>query len=218
MVALASFGMISAGCGKEKQQGVPPADEWQAPDEKTVDPTVSNPVNPHAGQPAADNPHGGMGGGGNPHGGGTGGANPHAGVGGMPGNQPPAHGMGKPSGPIDESKFITGTISATAEVKSQIEAGKALFVTLQRYEPEAGGGAGSVIAATNLGKPTGLPAKFKLTEREVMSGQLTGEMVVTAWVDGDGEIGSKRPGDVVGSVRAVVPADKVEIKLDKVLE
>ena len=61
---------------------------------------------------------------------------------------------------------------------------------------------------------------FEMTEKQAMIAgtELTGDVVVTARFDQDGDAISKQPGDVSGSVRVKIPADKVTLTLDDVLQ
>ena len=81
------------------------------------------------------------------------------------------------------------------------------------------------------GNPTGSPLavdkltwnkdelQFELTEKQAMVGgtELTGEVIVTARYDQDGDALSKAAGDVVGQAKVKLPADKVVIWLDTIL-
>jgi hypothetical protein len=60
---------------------------------------------------------------------------------------------------------------------------------------------------------------FELTEKQAMIAgtELTGDVVVSARYDQDGDAISKQPGDIAGSVRVKVPADNVQLTLDDVL-
>ena len=57
---------------------------------------------------------------------------------------------------------------------------------------------------------------FELTEKQAMVGgtELTGDVVVTARYDQDGDALSKEAGDIVGTARVKLPADNVQIWLD----
>jgi len=60
---------------------------------------------------------------------------------------------------------------------------------------------------------TSLPMKFELA-----AAPYKGDVVITAWTDGDGEARTREPGDAEGRVRARLPADKVDLVLDKLLK
>ena len=59
-----------------------------------------------------------------------------------------------------------------------------------------------------------------MTEAQAMIAgtQLTGDVVVTARYDQDGDALSKQPGDISGSIRVKIPADNVTLTLDDVLQ
>jgi len=215
--------LASTACRKSDTEGMPPAKSWEAPDENAADPEVEAPVAAAAvksagdepGAGTGDNPHAGMGD--NPHAGM--GDNPHAGLGagaaagaghGAPGSDP--------SRPVDESKFLAGTITASADIASRIKPGSVVFLSVHRFDPDAEGPTGSALATAKLDSAT-FPAKFRLTGRNAMGGGgFEGDVVISAWTDQDHDAISKQPGDVIGRVRATIPADNLELKLDTVLE
>jgi hypothetical protein len=181
--------------------------------------------NPHAGMDmggmGGGDPHAGMDmGGGDPHAGmDMGGGDPHAGMdmgGGDPRMamvEPP-----DPNRPIDESKFVSGTITASAEVAPKVKAGAILFISAKPINPATGEVIGGPLAAERI-DITELPVALKLTERNAMSAgtRLDGEVLIQARIDGDGDAISKEPGDITGEVRAKVPAGKLGLELDTIL-
>ncbi len=163
-------------------------------------------------------PHAGLDmGGGDPHAGMDMGGDPHAGMdmggGGEPQLDPP-----DPDAPVDLSQFLRGNIVATDETKSLIKPGAILFVSVRPIEPTSGEVIGSPLAVARL-ELSALPMPFSLDGRNAMSAgtRFEGDVVIAAWVDGDGEAKSKEPGDVEGSVRAKIPADNLTLSLDTIL-
>lgn len=214
-----------AGCKDKKAEGLPPAQEWSAN-------TNTLPAAPQPGRPNA-NPHGGadphagmnMGGGNNPHAGvDMGGApdphagidmnNPHGGTG-APKMGVPAP---DPSRKIDPNNRVTGTIKSHPKAKDRLATGGAVFVMVKKAGAD-GAAFGPPLAAEKLiWQQSDL--KFSLTEAQAMMAgtQLTGDVVVIARYDQDGDASSKQPGDVVGETRVKIPADNVNVTLDDILQ
>lgn len=216
---------LIAGCEKKSSassEGMPAAQDWNAP--SPMAPEVqggggADMSNPHAGMDM-----GGMDmGGGDPHAG-IDMDNPHAGMdmgdmGDMGGDprmamvEPP-----DPNRPIDESKVLSGTITASAEVAGEVKPGAILFISAKPINPATGEVIGGPLAAERI-DITALPVSFKLSERNAMSAgtRLDGDVLIQARIDGDGDAISKQPGDITGEVRARVPADKLALELDTIL-
>jgi hypothetical protein len=217
-IAVLAAVLTVAACGKKKS-GLPPAQEWGA-DQASKD-TPVQPPNPHGIGMDPSNPHGGADMGAdpnNPHAGIVAGGDPHAGldVGGTDvsklGLPPP-----DPDRKIDASHRIKGVITVSPKVADRAQAGGVVFVNVRRADP-SGQPSGAPLAVAKLTYQGGeLP--FELTEGQAMVGgtELSGDVVVSARYDHDGDAMSKQPGDVVGSLRVKVPADGVKILLDSVL-
>ncbi|HTL32829.1 MAG TPA: hypothetical protein VL326_06885 [Kofleriaceae bacterium] len=207
----------------------------------------SNPhggANPHAGMDM-NNPHAGVdmsGGGGDlppakdwngegdPHAGldMSGGANPHAGVDMSGGGNPHGAGGGvdvaklglpapDPDRKIDPSHTVKGVIRVHAKAKSRVAAGGAIFLIVKRADA-TGAATGTPLAVDKLTwDKDEIP--FEVSEKNAMVGgtELTGDVIVTARYDQDGDALSKEPGDVVGSAHVKIPADKVVVTLDDVI-
>jgi hypothetical protein len=223
-IAIALF-----ACSKKpKDEGLAPAQNWgQDPGALAPAGSGAAATNPHAA-----NPHGG---GANPHAGldipapedmppGTDPSNPHAG---MDMNNP--HGGGTdvsqlglpapdPSRPIDPTHHVTGVLKIHPKAKDKVKPGTAVFLVVKRADAS--------------GQPTGTPLAvekvtwdkdgqaFELTEQQAMIAgtQLTGDVVVMAHYDQDGDAISKQPGDVMGQIKVKIPADNVSLFLDDVLQ
>lgn len=211
--AVAAF----AACEKSKSEGLPPAQEWSA--------STGNMVPAAPGAPSGNNPHAKM----NPHMG-QGMAEP----GGMPAGHPPVdqvHGGAVPSGPdvgamglqgpdpnrkINPNNRVKGVIKVHAKAKDRVSAGGAVFVTVKRSVDGAPSGPPLAVEKLTWAKDE-LP--FEMTEKQAMIAgtELSGEVIVTARFDQDGDAISKQPGDVMGSIKVKIPADKVTLTLDEVL-
>jgi hypothetical protein len=233
--------------GKGQAQGLPPAKSFNenmgdmppVQQEGTASPHTGGGANPHAGVDMgggdSDNPHAGVdmsgAGGDNPHAGvdmsGAGGDNPHAGVDMSGGTNPHAGGgvdvakMGlpapDPNRPIDPTHVIKGMIKVHPKAASRVKAGTAVFVVVKQAGAD-GSPTGSPLAVDKLTWGTGdLP--FEITEKQAMIAgtQLTGDVIITAHYDQDGDAISKEPGDIIGTARVKIPADKVTVTLDDVI-
>ena len=209
-VAIAA--VLAAGCSKHEAQGLPPAQEWSANASGTIQPGAQ-PASPHAGADP-NNPHAGMDM-----------NNPHAGmdmgnadqaVGGTDvsklGLPPP-----DPSRPIDPTHHVKGTILVAPKAKDRTPDGGAVFLVIKKAD-DAGKPAGPPLAVEKLTwNSAGVP--FELSEANAMIAgtQLTGDVVVVARYDHDGDAITKQPGDVVGQLRVKVPAENVKVMLDEIL-
>ncbi|HET9626663.1 MAG TPA: hypothetical protein VFP84_35110 [Kofleriaceae bacterium] len=243
---LAAVLVVAAGCSK-KQDGLPPATEWQAspgegaqaakadpagggelPELKPPPGMTSHGGNPHAGMDMGD------GEGGDPHagadmgGGGGDGSDPHAGLGRATGPNPHTAGGGldvtkmglnapDPDRKIDPSHKITGMITLDAKAKATLKAGTSIFLIVKRAGAD-GAPTGTPLAVDKLTWADG-GVPFELTDEQAMIAgtDLTGDVVVMARYDQDSDALSKSPGDVTGQVRVKIPAVNVKLPLDTVL-
>jgi len=227
----------AAACSKKKNEseGLPPAQNWSGDPSGMAQPAqqpnnphaAADPTNPHAGVDPS-NPHAGVDMGGdpanphagidmnNPHGG-TDPANPHAGMGadvsqlGLP---PP-----DPNRPIDPSHHVKGFVKIHPKAKDRVKPGTAVFLIVKRADA-SGQPTGTPLAVEKLEWGAGDTVPFELTEQQAMIAgtQLTGDVVVIAHYDQDGDAISKQPGDVMGQVKVKIPADNVTLFLDDVLQ
>jgi len=225
MRALLFVSVLAAlsACSRDKKSsdGLPPAQEWK---QDSTGAMVQ--MSPGAKQPA---PPPGMAGaaGGNPHGGMA--NDPHAGLGidptdphgGMGGGGADVAAMGLPSPdpnrPIDPSRYVKGVIKIHEKAKARAKAGVPLFIVVKRADA-SGQPTGTALAVDKLTWDNG-DLMFELTEKQAMVAgtELTGDVVVTARYDQDGDALSKEPGDIVGTARVKLPADNVQILLDTIL-
>ena len=109
-------------------------------------------------------------------------------------------------------------IKVHAKAKDRVAAGGAVFITVKRAGADGAPQPGPPLAVEKLTWAKD-ELQFELTEKQAMIAgtELTGDVVVAARFDQDGDAISKQPGDVAGSVRVKVPADKVTLTLDQVL-
>jgi cytochrome c-type biogenesis protein CcmH len=101
-----------------------------------------------------------------------------------------AHGCEEPGG----SGVISGRVTISAELASQVNASDVLFVIVKRP-----GGMPRPIAAKRIDHPQ-FPVTFEITNADVMiqGNELRGMVEVLARVDRDGQAGPAQPGDLVG--------------------
>lgn len=230
VVALGAGLAIGAGCSRKNQDGLPPANEWQASPgaSGSGDSDMPHFNAPPGMKPQAGNPHAGMDMGGGGGGDGQAGDNPHAGMDMSNPSNPHTAGGGldvtkmglaapDPDRKIDPNHRLTGTILVDAKVKDKVKPGTAIFVIVKKAGPD-GAPSGPPLAVDKLTWMTaGVP--FELTDAQAMVAgtELSGDVIVTARYDQDSDALSKEPGDVTGQVRIKVPADNVKLTLDTVL-
>ncbi len=121
-----------------------------------------------------------------------------------------------PSRAIDPSHHLRGEITVKPELAAHVKDGGAVFLIAKR---DGGNGtpSGPPLAVQKLAWHSSL--QFELTERNAMIAgtELTGDVIVVARFDQDGDALTKQPGDVMGQARIKVPSDAVAIVLDTVL-
>lgn len=210
LCAFALVALAAASCGKDKSEtadkgrrGLPPADQVELPTAMPGQAGGSR-ANPHGG-----NPHAGMGIAGDPHAGIDMGGDPHGGM--VMGAQPTAE--------VDPNMFLKGDIVATAKTKKLVEPGAILFLMVKPINPVSGEIIGNTIAVDRLDLAQ-LPIPFELTGAHamMMGTKFEGDVVIIARIDQDGEARTKQPGDIEGSVKAKIPADKLTLKLDTIIK
>jgi hypothetical protein len=229
-VAAAVGGVL--GCSKkgDDHAGLPPATEWNATIGGEKAPALSggpDEVDPH-GMAGEVDPHAGVDMGGGMGMGGMGGeADPHAnvdmgggGMGDMGGGSTGPLGLPAPDPdrPIDPTKFLRGTIAPSKEMMAKIPAGGTIFVSVKAMDPATGEPTGSSLATDRYDAT--FPIPFDLTAKQQMvdgTPSLDGDVIITAWWDQDGEAMQKSPGDVIGSIKARIPAADLKLTLDREL-
>ncbi len=207
LIVAAALTAFAACKDKSKSEGLPPAQEWAASGSnmpQAMPGTKS--VNPHA------QGEGGGGGGGmppghppidNPHGGGT-----DVAAMGLP---PP-----DPNRAINPNNRVKGVIKIHPKAKDKVAAGGAVFVIVKRSVDGAPSGPPLAVDKLTWTKDG---MAFEMTEKQAMIAgtELSGDVIVTARYDQDGDALSKQPGDVVGTAKVKIPADNVTLTLDEVL-
>jgi hypothetical protein len=192
-----------AGCERRKAPGadMAPAEDWSGgAGDKQAD--------PHAGMDmggGAADPHAGMdmsGGGGDPHAGvdmgSHGGANPH----------------GETGVKADPSQYVAGEL-VLADPKLAVPASGVLYLIARQGTDPAQ--PGPVLAVIDMPIPA-IPYTYRVDQtlsKMLPAGPMTGEIIIKARIDQDGDPGTVADGDLLGQVVTKVPADGVVIKLDK---
>lgn len=221
------FTFVVAGCSRDrgrKAEGLPPASEWSQQDPTSAMMQMSKQGELPAPPPGMMPQGGGDTGGGalppgHPAVGGGDPSDPHAGMDmtGGGASVPPIPGP-DPDRAIDPTRFARGTIKVHPKARDRAKAGLPLFVMIKRVDAN-GAPTGMPLAAEKLTWQGGdLP--FELTEADQMiqGTELTGDVVVMARIDQDGDAVSKQPGDIAGETRVTLPAGNVQIVLDTVLD
>ncbi len=210
LLVAAALTALASCKDKQKTEGLPPAQEWSAstgsmpaapgaavgnnPHAKTVNPHGDSQPDLPPDHPPIDNPHGG-------------------------GTDVSKMGLQgpDPNRAINPNNRIKGVIKVHAKAKDKVAAGGAVFIIVKKSVDGAPSGPPLAVDKLTWSKDE-LP--FEMTEKQAMIAgtELTGEVVVSARYDQDGDALSKQPGDVAGSVRVKIPADKVTLTLDDVLQ
>jgi len=207
--------VAAVGCSNKKQDGLAPAENWSADPGTMAPDDQTGPLAAHSGTTGTVNPHEGLDMsqvGGDP----AGGANPHGAAGGVDVSK-----LGlvapDPNRKIDPTKYIRGTLSVDPKAASHVVDGGAVFLVVKRPGPD-GAPVGTPLAVEKMTWANGEP--FELTDAQAMVAgtELTGEVVVTARFDHDGDALSHQAGDVSGSARVTLPAENVKLVLDTVQE
>jgi hypothetical protein len=197
--------VMIAACGGRTTDGLPPATDWSADDPTTIapprEPGIKQP-NSHEGVPGAPDI--------------ADDTDPHRGVPGAPPltggdvvEESPAHIDVTPAQPIDPATRVRGTIKLARSVANRVKPDSIIY--LMAKTPDASG------------KPTGTAMAvdrllWKADGQAFELGGATGEVLVIARYDQDGEGTSAQSGDVIGMTRVKVPADNVVIELSSVVE
>jgi hypothetical protein len=218
LLLFAVIAAVTTGCSRDKknQDGLPPAQEWKQDGTgamvqmgKGTQPPPPPGMAPQGGNPhgMANDPHAGLG---------IDPTDPHGGMGGTDVAQ-----MGlpapDPNRPIDPTRYVKGVIKIHEKAKGRAKTGIPLFIVVKRADA-AGQPTGTALAVDKL-TWAGADLTFELTEKQAMVGgtELTGDVIVTARYDQDGDALSKEAGDIVGQARVKLPADNVQIWLDTIL-
>jgi hypothetical protein len=210
--------VVVAACSKSKSAGLPAATEWSA---TNVAPGVQ------LEEPADTDPHAGLD------------MSGVAGAAAQQGNDddrppdtnaPAAPNAGvatnaaamapDPNRPIDPSHRISGVVRVTPKLAAQLVANP-LFLSVRRPDASGNPSGGLPIATQKLQWTSGSDSVgFELTDRDAMvniTDTLSGDVVVVAHYDTDGEPTTRTSGDVIGTKRVTVPAEKVVVVLDTVV-
>ncbi len=229
MALLAALALAAApGCDREAPAGgMPPAAEWKPPAPKPSKVEGGRRGGKRAprgsashqlGAAAADDPHAGM----DLEGAEGAGEEDEAED---PHGPDPGHGEDQEAMEDDEAgddgeepdrpareTVARGQIRTSGEATAAVKPGAVLYVSAVPIDPDSGQPKGSAVAVERF-EVTELPMLFELA-----GSAYQGDVVITAWTDRDGEARTREPGDAEGRVRARLPADKVDLVLDKVIK
>ena len=199
--------VVLVGCSR-KSDGLPPSTEWRADTAGAVAPMTSAAAVAMASMGTGDHPA-------------------------LPPGQPPMDGARAPHGtigtdvsklglpapdparPLDPTHHLRGVIGVAPGLEGRLREGGAVFLIVKR--DDNGKPSGPPLAVQKLTWKAGLP--FELSERQAMIAgtQLTGDVIVTARYDQDGDALTKQAGDLTGQARVKVPAEAIALALDTVL-
>ena len=216
-LAAAAMLVAGAGCEKDAPGGLPPATEWKAPAPKPSKVEGGRRGKGRSERGAASHK---LGAAEDPHAGldmeeGEAGEEEEGEAAGEEGEDPhgpdPGHGEDaeeEERGPRE--KVASGVIRASGEAAAAIKPGAVLYLSAVPIDPDSGRPTGNAIAVDRF-EVKALPMPF-----ELFGGPFEGNVVITAWTDGDGEARTREPGDAEGRVQARVPADRIEVVIDEV--
>jgi len=94
----------------------------------------------------------------------------------------------------------------------------AIFISVRPMGPDGEAVKGMPIAAERIDLAA-FPLAFEITERNLMiaGAQFQGDVVIEARADQDSDAISRQPGDILGTAKAKIPAEKIAIELNKKL-
>ncbi len=196
-------------CGSEEQDtgaDLPVAKSWSG-SEVAIQPVARNHQGLHIG--VSDDPLAGLGlnldGASDPH------AGLNLGMGSVAGLGLSAP---DPERQVDDSLFLSGSLSITAELKNAVSDG-VLFLSVRPINTVTGESLGSPLAVEIL-ELSSFPIEFRLSGAQTMVAgtEFAGDVLIYARIDQDREASTSTPGDVEGSVRATIPASGLRLVLD----
>ncbi len=119
-----------------------------------------------------------------------------------------------PDRQVDDSQFLSGSLSITAELKNAVSDG-VLFLSVRPINPVTGESVGSPLAVEML-ELSSFPIEFRLSGAQTMVAgtEFVGDVLIYARIDQDREASTSTHGDVEGSVRATIPASGLHLILD----
>ena len=213
MIRWIAIAVLVTGCSKKEKEGLPPAQEWSADTSGMVQPG-NTPANPHVA---------------NPHGADMGGAAGMAGSALPPGHPDIGGSAGgvdvsklgfnspDPNRAIDPTRHIRGTIAIHPKAADRAQPGGTVFVFAKKIGPD-GNPMPMPLAAQKLAWD-GKDLAFELSDANAMvdGTQLTGEVMLMARYDHDGDVMSKQPGDITGEMKVKIPSEGVKLYLDTIL-
>lgn len=220
-VLVAAVALVAApGCDREVQPGLPPASEWKPPAPKPAKVEGGRRGGKRAARTSAshrldvegkkDSPAGMAAEGEGEGDGGDGEAeDPH---GSDPGHGEEAAGEAEEMAAGPRETLARGRIRATGEAAAAVKPGAVLYLSAVPIDPDSGQPKGTAVAVDRF-EVTSLPMPFELAGTP-----FKGDVVIKAWTDGDGEARTRQPGDAEGRARARLPADEIDLVLDKVLK
>lgn len=110
---------------------------------------------------------------------------------------------------------VRGALVLDAKLKDKAKAGAVIFLSARGSQGGAPAGPPLAVKRLTVGS---WPQPFELSAADAMMPGLTlrGQVVLTARIDQDEDAMTKQPGDIEGTLVVNVPANSVELRLDKV--
>lgn len=110
---------------------------------------------------------------------------------------------------------VRGSLVLDAKLKDKAKPGAVIFLSARGAQGGAPAGPPLAVKRLTVGA---WPQPFELSAADAMMPGLTlrGQVVLSARIDQDEDAMTKQPGDIEGSLVVTVPANTVELRLDKV--
>ncbi len=116
--------------------------------------------------------------------------------------------------------LIAGTVDVPAALRAKVTAGETVFVSVRKADSAGAGSAstadGSSVLAVQKLAAGSWPLRFAIDNRDTMieGTALSGDVVVVAWADHDGDPMTKGQGDLLGRSATVRdPAQRIAVQL-----
>ncbi len=135
----------------------------------------------------------------------------------LPPNHPPIDddqggGDMPPPRDVDPSQFLRGSVTLAAGAK--VPDTGILFLAVRTPGPDGKPVDGSMPLAVDMVENPTFPHAFELTAHQQIGATFSGDVLVVARIDQDGDADTKQPGDLYGVIKATIPADKLALTLE----
>ncbi len=211
LAVLAAMGL--AACKKEASGGMPPASEWKPPAPK--------PSSVEGGRRGKHTARGSA-----SHSLAADRQDPHAGIDDLEDEEEEGtpEGAGEAADEADENAhgddedqmaprqtLARGQIRAGGDAAGVLKQGSVVYVSAMPVDA-AGKPNGNAVAVARL-EVSSLPMPFELE-----GARFSGDVIISAWTDADGEARTREPGDAEGHVKSHLPAEGIDLLVDSVVK